>query len=52
MITFGYKTPWSGIVRALASLGLGILAVTYPGDVIPLLVKILQFFSDSMVWEC
>ena len=40
MITFGYKTPWSGIVRALASLGLGILAVTYPGDVIPLLVKI------------
>ena len=40
MITFGYKTPWSGIVRAIASLGLGILAVTYPGDVIPLLVKI------------
>ncbi len=40
MITFGYKTPWSGILRAAASLGLGILAVAYPGDVLPLLVKI------------
>lgn len=40
MITFGYKTPWSGIVRSVASLGLGVLAVAYPGNVIPLLVKI------------
>lgn len=40
MITFGYKTPWSGIIRSAASLGLGILAVVFPGDVIPLLVKI------------
>lgn len=40
MITFGYKTPWSGVLRAAASLGLGILAVAYPGDVLPLLVKI------------
>ena len=42
MITFGYKTPWSGILRAAASLGLGILAVAYPGDVLPLLVKIFS----------
>ncbi len=40
MITFGYKTPWSGLVRAFASLGLGILAVAYPGDVLPLIVEI------------
>lgn len=40
MITFGYKTPWSGLVRSVVLLGLGILAVACPGDVIPLLVKI------------
>lgn len=40
MITFGYKTPWSGLIRSVASLGLGVLAVAYPGDVVPLLVKI------------
>ena len=40
MITFGYKTPWSGIIRSAASLGLGILAVAYPGNVIPILVQI------------
>ena len=40
MITFGYRNPWSGLVRAFASLGLGILAVAYPGDVLPLLVEI------------
>lgn len=40
MITFGYKTPWSGLIRSVASLGLGVLAVAYPGNVIPLLVKI------------
>ena len=40
MITFGYKNPWSGLVRAFASLGLGVLAVAYPGDVIPLIVEI------------
>lgn len=40
MITFGYKTPWSGLIRSVVSLGLGVLAVVFPGDVIPLLVKI------------
>lgn len=40
MITFGYKTPWSGLIRSVASLGLGVLAVAWPGNVIPLLVKI------------
>ena len=40
MITFGYKTPWSGLIRSVASLGLGVLAVAYPGNVIPLLVMI------------
>lgn len=37
-------------MRALASLGLGILAVTYPGDVIPLLVKI--FAAVLFVYGC
>lgn len=40
MITFGYKTPWSGLIRSVASLGLGVLAVAYPGNVIPILVMI------------
>lgn len=40
MITLGYKTPWSGLIRSVASLGLGVLAVAWPGNVIPLLVKI------------
>ena len=50
MITFGYKTPWSGLARAAASLGLGVLAVAYPGDVIPLLVKI--FAAVLFVYGC
>ncbi|GEM_PF-2189459 len=50
MITFGFKTPWSGAVRAAASLGLGVLAVAYPGDVIPLLVKI--FAAVLFVYGC
>lgn len=40
MITFGYKTPWSGLIRSVASFGLGVLAVAYPGNVIPILVMI------------
>lgn len=50
MITFGYKTPWSGIIRSVASLGLGILAVAYPGNVIPLLVQI--FAAVLFVYGC
>ncbi len=50
MITFGYKTPWSGLIRSVVSLGLGVLAVAYPGNVIPLLVKI--FAVVLMVYGC